>query len=95
MGKHLVATQSGNALELWHGSKQISFTTFDTQAWRTQVQGRKTLDATLATSRTSTPQRPQTLPLITFGVTPARPPSSHRKREHLYLVQVGDISKLS
>lgn len=47
LGKRLTIVQSGNALELWLGHKQIPFTTFDIKAWRTQVQDRKTLDAML------------------------------------------------
>lgn len=51
LGKRLTVIQSGSALELWLDRKQIPFTAFDIQAWRTQVQDRKTLDAMLDQQR--------------------------------------------
>lgn len=47
LGKRLTVIQSGSALELWLDRKQIPFTVFDINAWRTQVHDRKTLDAML------------------------------------------------
>lgn len=47
LGKRLTVVQSGSTLELWLDHKQIPFTAFDINAWRTQVQDRKTLDAML------------------------------------------------
>jgi transposase len=65
LGKRLTVIQSGHALELWHGRKQIPFTTFDIKAWHTQVQDRKTLDAML--------DRQPALPRNNLR----RPPSNH------------------